>query len=351
MTPDGTATSQVTVTGEPVPSPTPNENWKAKLDHIMKEVSGEQITVTKKATVIKLDKQPPIENNNLQEEFTKAPGFLVTEQHTPGQFNFSYRGLGNPQESEFVTVLQDGIPLASDWIGFPTLYYLPFPQSISEIQVIRGGASLLYGPEPAPAINFVTKHPEPGTPLSMYAETLGGGYGFFSTYGAAQDASRPIEYRVDGGYAHSDGQRDNSQYDLWQANGYIGYRPDDHQLYALDFHASRFDGGDPGRLPNTQLFDQDQNQTLTPYNEDWVDRYSAVLRTEQKFGDGWLLGEELVLRIRKLTRAPRQILAETLLPATIPQAQFSVTKNSITVELIFVSAKTGVTTPCSTAAF
>jgi Fe(3+) dicitrate transport protein len=59
----------------------------------MPEVSGTEITVTKKATVIKLNQQPPVEDNNLQELFTKAPGFLITEQHTPGQFNFSYRGL------------------------------------------------------------------------------------------------------------------------------------------------------------------------------------------------------------------------------------------------------------------
>ncbi len=62
----------------------------------MREVSGTQITVTKKATVIKLDQQPPVENNNLQEQFTKAPGLIVSEQQNPGQFNFTYRGLGNP---------------------------------------------------------------------------------------------------------------------------------------------------------------------------------------------------------------------------------------------------------------
>ena len=279
---------RVTVMGDAVPSPTPWDSWKEKRDHLMPEVSGTQITVTKKATVIKLDKQPPVENNNLQEEFTKAPGLLVTEQHTPGQFNFSYRGLGNPQESEFVTVLMDGIPLASDWIGFPTLYFLPIPQTISQIDFIRGGSSLLYGPEPAPAINFVTKHPEPGTPWNAYLEQLGGPYGFYSSYGAVQEASGPVEVRMDAGYVHSDGQRDNSWYDLWQANGYLGYRPTEDQLYAVDVHASRFDGGDPGRLPNRHLFNQDQNQTLTPYNEDWVDRYSVVLRTEQKFGDNWL---------------------------------------------------------------
>ena len=118
-------TSRIVVEGEAVPRPTPHDDWKAKLDHIMSEVSGTEITVTKKATVIKLDQQPTVANNNLQQLFTKAPGLLITEQNTPGQFNFSYRGLGNPQESEFVTVLLDGIPLASDWIGFPTLYYLP----------------------------------------------------------------------------------------------------------------------------------------------------------------------------------------------------------------------------------
>ena len=115
---------QVTVTGEPVPTPTPHDNWREMRQHIMPEVSGTEITVTKKATVIKLNQQPPVEDNNLQELFTKAPGFLITEQHTPGQFNFSYRGLGNPQESEFTLVLRDGLPLMSDWIGFPTLYYL-----------------------------------------------------------------------------------------------------------------------------------------------------------------------------------------------------------------------------------
>jgi Fe(3+) dicitrate transport protein len=148
---------QVTVTGEPIPTPTPHDNWREMRQHIMPEVSGTEITVTKKATVIKLDQQPPIENNDLQDLFLKAPGFQITDQHTPGQFNFNYRGLGNPQESEFTLVLRDGLPLMSDWIGFPTLYYLPLPQSISEIQFIRGGSSLLYGPEPAPAVNFVTK--------------------------------------------------------------------------------------------------------------------------------------------------------------------------------------------------
>ena len=65
---------RITVTAEPVASPTPHDNFREMRQHIMPEVSGTEITVTKKATVIKLD-QPPVEDNNLQELFTKARGF------------------------------------------------------------------------------------------------------------------------------------------------------------------------------------------------------------------------------------------------------------------------------------
>jgi Fe(3+) dicitrate transport protein len=284
-----TTDNRVIVTGQPLTSPTPNpDDTRPKLEHIMKEVSGTQITVTKKATVIKLDKQPPVENNNLQELFTKAPGLLVSEQQNPGQFNYSYRGLGNPQESEYTLFLHDGLPLMSEWIGFPTLYYQPFPQSVSEIQLIRGGSSLLYGPEPAPAVNFVSKRPAPGSPWQAYMEQVGGSDGFYSSYASVQEANGPFEMRLDAGYQTSDGQRNNGDYHIWQADGYFGYRPDDKQLIALDVHASRFEGGDPGKI-NIFQFDADQNFSTTPYNENWVDRYSAVLRYELQFGDDWLM--------------------------------------------------------------
>lgn len=281
-------TPQLEVIGEPVPTPTPTDDTWPKLKHIMKEVSGTEITVTKKATVIKLDQQPTVINNNQQEIFSKAPGLLITQQQTPGQFNISYRGLGNPQESEYILVLQDGIPLMTDWIGFPTLYYTPLPQSISEIQVIRGGSSLLYGPEPAPAINYVTKRPVPGSPLSGYSEQVGGGYGTYSTFNVLQSTEGPVEFRADFGYVHSDGQRDNSRSDLFQGDAYVGYRPDASQLWAFDFHAYHVSVGDPGRL-TIQQYNKNPNFSPTPYNHDWVDRYNIVLSHEHDFGDGWFL--------------------------------------------------------------
>jgi Fe(3+) dicitrate transport protein len=313
-------TERVTVTA--TPAPTPHDDWKAKLDHIMSEVSGTQITVTKKATVIKLEQQPPVENNDLQEELVKAPGLLITEQHTPGQFNFSYRGLGNPQESEFVTVLMDGVPLMSDWIGFPTLYYLPLPQAVSEIQLIRGGSSLLYGPEPAPAINFVTKHPEPGSPWHFYTEQVGGPNGLYSTYNVLQEAMGPVEFRLDGGYVRSDGQRDHSDYDLWQSNLYLGYRPSETHLVALDIHASRFSGNEPGRLSFAQ-FQENEDLSTTPFDHSWVDRYSVVLRDEWTFAENWLLQAKVWYTHQEIDSRAENFFAPPPQPTTLQSEEFN----------------------------
>src|SRR6476620_7898899 len=50
-------TPRIDVNGQAVASPTPHDDTKLKLDHIMKEVAGTEITVTKKTNVIKLDEQ------------------------------------------------------------------------------------------------------------------------------------------------------------------------------------------------------------------------------------------------------------------------------------------------------
>ncbi|MBU6415734.1 MAG: TonB-dependent receptor [Xanthomonadaceae bacterium] len=258
----------------------------AKLKHQMPEVAGTRITVTKKTTVTHLDAQPAIVDNNLQQLLARSPGVLVSQQPTPTQFNLGYRGLGNPQESEYVLVIQDGIPLESDWIGFPTLYVMPLAQSLSEVQLIRGGSSLLYGPEPAPVINLVSKRPPPGTPFSASTEQVIGDHGLYSTYNAIQGSADKWTYRADAAYVRSDGTRRNAQSQMRQADLYVEYRPDDKQHSWLDVHLIDADSGDAGRMSYPQ-WQADPGATPTPWNRDWVDRYQIVLGHQREWGDGW----------------------------------------------------------------
>ncbi|MDA3914971.1 TonB-dependent receptor plug domain-containing protein, partial [Oleiagrimonas sp.] len=265
---------------------------KAKLKHQMPEVDGTLITVTRKTTVTHLDRQPTVIDNNLDQLLARSPGIQVSQQPTPTQFNLSYRGLGNPQESEYVLVMQDGIPLESDWIGFPTLYAMPLAQSLSEVQLIRGGSSLLYGPEPAPVINLVTRRPPPGTPLSASTEQVVGNHGLYSTYNVIQGSHGSWTFRADAAYVRSDGSRPHAASQMRQGDVYLDYRPDARQHWWLDLHAIDASSGNPGRLGYPQ-WKADPNAAPTPYNRDWVDRDQIVLGHERHFGNDWLLTGKL----------------------------------------------------------
>jgi Fe(3+) dicitrate transport protein len=292
----------------------------AKLKHQMPEVSGTEITVTRKATVTHLDRQPTIVGNNLTQLFARSPGVLVSQQPTPTQFNLSYRGLGNPQESEYVLVMQDGIPLESDWIGFPTLYAMPLTQGIADVQLIRGGSSLLYGPEPAPVINLVSRRPKPGTPFSASTEQVFGDHGLYSTWNVVEGSGGKWTYRADAGYVRSDGTRQNAQSQMRQADLYVEYRPNDKQYTWLDVHAIDADSGDAGRMSYPQWL-ANPDATPTPWNRDWVDRYQLVLGHQQEWGNGWLfIGKTWVGYQDLASRAANGAPAPTLAPQPPPSS-------------------------------
>jgi len=275
------------------------ETLKAKLEHMLPEVDGTKITVTKKTTVTHLDDQPTVIGNNLDQLLARSPGVQVSQQPTPTQFNLSYRGLGNPQESEYVLVMQDGIPLESDWIGFPTLYAMPLTQSLADVQLIRGGSSLLYGPEPAPVINLASRRPAPGAPFSATTEQVVGNHGLYSSYNAIEGSSGRWTYRADAAYVGSDGNRPNAGSQMRQVDLYLGYRPDDRQLWWIDLHAISAASGDAGRLGYPQ-WQANPQATPTPYNRDWVTRDQLLLGHRREFGDGWLFEGKLWLAYQDL---------------------------------------------------
>ena len=262
------------------------ENTPEKLDHIMPEVDGTKITVTKKTSVTKLDLLPTIVGNNARELFSRTPGLFVSEQQAPTQFNISYRGLGNPQEAEYVLLLQDGTPISTDWIGFPTAYYMPLPQSLEEVQLIRGGSSLLYGPNPAPAVNLVSKRPAAGQPFGGYSENVVGSDGLFSSYNTVEGSSGSLSARLNLGRVKSSGQRDNGASRVVQGDGYLAYRPTPNSLWFADIHLHDASSGDPGKLSLAQ-YRADPDQALTPFNHNWVRRTSVVLGNESDLGNNW----------------------------------------------------------------
>jgi Fe(3+) dicitrate transport protein len=267
-------------------------NRETRYAHSLPEVDGPTITVTRKTSVVKLDEQPSVIDNNQREIFDRLPGIVLAEQQNPTQLNLAYRGLGNPQESELVLVMQDGIPLELDWIGFPTLYYLPVPQTLGSVQMIRAGSGLLYGPEPQPVINFMSRAAIADRPWGGATEQVGGSDQLFSSFNTLSGTLGAWEYLADYSHRQSNGQRANGDYTVNAGDLTLGYRFDDRQKLTLAIHAYSVDSGLAGLMSGAQ-FHANPNQATTPDDRLWTDRDSIVLTYENHFNDHNFLVQKL----------------------------------------------------------
>ena len=272
------------VTAEPQPDP--------RFPQISKDIEDGQILSGKKTTDVKLDEQPAVANNELRQTFVRVPGLLVSEQQIPSHFNVNYRGLGDPHESEFVMFFEDGVPLASGWFGYPTMYYLPPTERLERVQFVRGGSSLLYGPQPGPAVNLVTRDPLPEAEFAARSRHIGGSDGLYTTYNEISGGSGDFGYRVELDHRDFDGTRENSASEVDGASVSLFWRESDLANWRLDLNHYESESEEAGRLP-TGLFESRPDYTSTPFNRIWIERQSATLSTERQLAEGYTLDAKL----------------------------------------------------------
>jgi Fe(3+) dicitrate transport protein len=90
--------------------------------------------------------------------------------------NIGMRGL-NPNRSQKLLVLEDGVPVAPGLFLANESYYSPRIERMESIEVLKGAAGLRYGPTTiGGVINYQTKDPEQGTKLTA----KGGSHGYRS---------------------------------------------------------------------------------------------------------------------------------------------------------------------------
>ncbi len=238
----------------------------------------------KKTTLIDLDEQPTFVEPNLRQMFSRIPGLFVSDQKIPSIYNVNYRGLGNPHESEFIGFFQNNIPLAADWFGYPTVYYLPAAQRVERLEFVRGGAGLLYGPQIGPVLNFVTRRADAAADNGFLTDQTLGSDGFYSTYNEIRWSRNDFGILASYDYRKADGPRENEDYEVDSGYFSISYEGFDDIRMWFDVDVYGSDSGEAGRLTSLE-FETDRDQVKTPFNRLEIDQTMLTFTYEQQVND------------------------------------------------------------------
>lgn len=221
-----------------------------------------QIFSGKKNTLTSLKEIPQLQTNNYRQATSQTPGLLISEVPNESLAAITFRGLGDPHESYNVLLLQDGLPVAADMYGYPAHYYSPALPMMEKVQFTRGGASLLYGPQPGGVLNYMSY------PLTKNQKTSGkvgltyGSYNLLSSNNALYGSKGDSAYGVEFHRRQGDGpQRVNSDF---EAN-YLQARQHffkGNTTYKVSFNGYDSDHGTPGGFAKSKGAD------LNTYGDD-----------------------------------------------------------------------------------
>ncbi|MBL9116719.1 MAG: TonB-dependent receptor [Verrucomicrobiaceae bacterium] len=248
-------------------------------------VEGTKIFAGKRATVLDFDALPKVQANNYRQALAQTAGLLFSEETTP-LVSIGYRGIGEPHRFQFMQVLKDGIPIHADQFGYPEAYYTPPLDVVDRIEFIRGGGSLMFGPQPGGAFNYVTYMPNKEKPFSFRTQNIYGTDNLFSSYTAADGTIGNLGYYGYFNHRSSDGFREsNSDYRLDGANLKLSYDFNPDTQLILSFDGYEEEHGEPGGL-TFKDFLNNPDKVTRPNDRFRLKRYIGSAELKHKFNEG-----------------------------------------------------------------
>ena len=238
----------------------------------MPEVKDNTLFSGKKNEVLKLSNiNGNFTTNNAREIFSRVPGVTIWENEGSGiQINIGVRGL-SPNRSWELNTRQNGYDISSDVFGYPEAYYNPPLEAVETIQLIRGGASLQFGPQFGGMINYVLKR-ETEKKFTFETQNTVGSYGLMSSYNAIGGKLKKFFYYV---YNHSrsgDGWRENNEYTVRNTHAFLEYKFNERTKISAEYTNMDYEMQQPSGLTDEQFKQNDQqsfrnrNWFGTPWN-------------------------------------------------------------------------------------
>ena len=253
------------------------------------DVEGTRINAGKRTSNIDAHYLPEVKDDNWRQITATTPGLVVPEETTP-LTSMAYRGF-DPHRLQSFQVLEDGIPIQADMIGYPEAYYLPPTYPMETMEFIRGGAALMYGPQPAGAINFVMRKPPLDKKFTAESITMGGSFDYISSFNAVGGTVDQVGYYGWFNHRQSQGFRDaNSQYDLNNGNLTLALDAETKHRWYFKLNGYEECHGEPGgmRLNNDTArtpvnYNVNRNATSRFNDQFELSRYAVSAIHESEF--------------------------------------------------------------------
>lgn len=233
----------------------------------LSETVGTVIYSGKKNEVLILDSIDANKaQNNPRQILGRIPGMNFSETEGGGfpSNGFGLRGL-NPTQSIEMNTRQNGYNITSDIYGYNESYYNPSMEAVKRIEVVRGAASLQFGPQFGGTVNFVMKDAPKDKKIEYTTQQTAGSYGLFNSFHSIGGRQKKWSYYAYGQYKNTQGWRPNSGYTAFTGFAKVDYQATDKLKFGLEYSILRNKIQMPGGLTDAE-FDKDSRQSFRARN-------------------------------------------------------------------------------------
>lgn len=253
------------------------------------DVEGAEIFAGKRTDNIDPNLLPQINNNNYRQALQTTAGIVLSEESTP-LVSIGTRGLP-PDRMQWMQVLKDGIPIHADMFGYPESYYTPPIDGVKRLEIIRGGAALLYGPQPGGAVNYIMEKPPLDTPFRFRSLNTVGSFNYFANFTELGGTVGQLGYYGYYNHRQTDGFRQaNSSWTVNNWSGTLAWGAQTTKRTYLIIDAYQNCNQEPGGLtkatgPNAVNWNSNPTGTSRFYDNLNITRYAASLIHENDLSD------------------------------------------------------------------
>ncbi len=235
----------------------------------LKKIEGTAIYAGKKSEVVVMEKVTGnLAANNARQIYSQVVGLNIYDNGDAGlQLNIGGRGL-DPNRTQNFNTRQNGYDISADVLGYPESYYTPPPEALSEIQIVRGAASLQYGTQFGGLINFRFKKPNPNKKLELISRQSIGSYNLFTSFNSLSGTVGNFSYYTYFNYKSGEGFRPNSEYESHNAFAHLNWKFNEKTQVSLEYTWLDYLAQQPGGLTDTQFY---LNPNYSNRSRNWFD--------------------------------------------------------------------------------